>query len=99
MRIAAGILMIIGGVVMGGIAVAAHGSLDVFHRWGYYLPFYLDPVFVLLAGITVSGVVLTGGILCLKRKHWGFCLASSIVGWAILPLIFICVRKGEWESD
>ena len=99
MRIAAGIMMIIGGVVMGGIAVAASGALYVPNTWYHYTPFYLDPVFVLLAGITVSGVVLTGGILCLKRKHWGFCLASSIVGWAILPLIFICVRKGEWESD
>jgi len=100
MRIAAGILMIIGGVVMGGIAVAASGALYIPNTWNhYYTPFYLDPLFVLLAGITISGVVLTGGILCLKRKHWGFCLTSSIVGWAILPLIFICVRKGEWESD
>ena len=98
MRIAAGSLLIIGGVVMGGIAGVACSSLSIFDRWGYYLPFCLNPVFVLLVGITLSGVVLAGGILCLKRKHWGFCLAASIVGWAILPLTFICVRKGEWES-
>ena len=100
MRIAAGILMIIGGVVMGGIAVAASVALYIPNTWNhYYTPFYLAPVFVLLAGITVSGVVLAGGILALKRKLWGFCLASSIVGWAILSLIFICVSKGEWERD
>jgi len=99
MRIAAGSLLIVGGVVMGGIAGVAYASLSIFHRWGDPLPFCLNPVFVLLAGITVSGVVLAGGILALKRKHWGFCLASSIVGWAILPLIFICLRKGEWHSD
>ena len=99
MRITAGILMIIGGVVIGGIAVAAHSALYVPPTWNYYTPFYLDPVFVLLAGITVSGVVLTGGILALKRKHWGFCLASSIiVSFTILPLIFVCARRSEWES-
>jgi len=100
MRIAAGILMIVGGLIMGGISVAASVAHYIPNTWNHsYAPFYLDLLFVLLAGITVSGVVLTGGILCLKRKHWSFCLASSIVGWAILPLIFICVRKGEWESD
>jgi len=99
MRIAAGSLLIIGGVVMGGIAGVAYASLSLIQRWGDPLPFFLDPVFALMAGITLSGVVLAGGILALKRKHWGFCLASSISGWAILPLIFICLRKGEWDSD
>jgi hypothetical protein len=37
--------------------------------------------------------------MALKRKLWGFCLASSIlVVWAILPLVFACVRRSEWES-
>lgn len=99
MRIAAGSLLIIGAVVMGGVAGVASSSLSLFQMWGYYLPFCLNPIFVLLVGITLSGIVLAGGILALKRKHWGFCLASSIVGWAIIPLIFICLRKGEWDSD
>jgi len=99
MRIAPGSMLIIGGVVMGGIGGGAYASLSIFHRWGDPLPFYLNPVFVLLAGITLSGVVLAGGSLALKRKYWGVCLASSIAGWAILPLIFICLRKGEWDSD
>lgn len=99
MRIAAGSLLIIGGVVMGGIAGVAYTSQSFFPRYGYYLPFCLNPIFILLVGITLSGIVLAGGILTLKRKHWGFCLASSIAGWAILPLIFICLRKGEWDSD
>jgi hypothetical protein len=99
MRIAAGSLLIIGAVVMGGVAGVASSSLSLFDRWGYYLPFCLNPIFVLLVGITLSGVVLAGGILAIKRKQWSFCLASSIAGWAILPLIFICLRKGEWDRD
>lgn len=99
MRIAAGILLIIGGVVMGGIAAVASSSLSLFQMWGHYLPFMLNSIFVLVAGMMLSGVVLAGGILALKRRHWGFCLASSIAGWAILPLIFICLRKGEWDND
>ena len=98
MRIAAGILLIIGAVVMGGIAGVAYASLSIFHRWGDPLPFMLNPVFVLVAGMMLSGVVLAGGILAIRRKHWGFCLASSIVGWAVLPVIFICLRKGEWQE-
>ncbi len=97
MRIAAGILLIIGAVVMGGIAGVAYASLSIFHTWRDPLPFMLNPVFVLVAGMILSGVVLAGGILAIKRKQWGFCLASSIAGWAILPLVFICLRKEEWE--
>jgi hypothetical protein len=99
MRIAAGSMLIIGGVVMGGITVVAYGQLHMFVVYGHYLPFMLNPVFVLVAGMILSGIVLAGGILAIKRKQWSFCLASSIVGWAILPLIFICLRKGEWHSD
>ena len=99
MRIAAGILLIIGSVVMGGFTGVAYGQLHMFVVYGHYLPFMLNPVFVLAVGATLCGIVLTGGILAIKRKHWGFCLASSIAGWAILPLIFICLRKGEWDSD
>ena len=99
MRIAAGILLIIGAIVMGGISGVAYASLNIFARWGYYLPFMLNPVFVLAVGATLCGIVLTGGILAIKRKQWGFCLASSIAGWAILPLIFICLRKREWNTD
>ena len=98
MRIAAGILLIIGGVVMGGIAGVAYASLSIIHIWSDPLPFFLNPVLVLLAGITLGGVLLASGILAVKRKHWGFCLASSIAGWPILPLIFICLRKREWDS-
>ena len=99
MRIAAGVLLIINGVVMGGIAGVGYRSLSIAQSWGDPLPFFLDPPFALLSGITLIGVVLAGGILTLKRRHWGFCLASSLVGWAILPLIFICLRKGEWDND
>jgi len=97
MRIAGGILLIIGAVVMVGLTCVAYGQLYIFAMWGHYLPFMLNPVFALVAGMTVSGVVLAGGVMAIKRKHWGFCLASSIAGWAILPLVFICLRKEEWE--
>jgi hypothetical protein len=45
-----------------------------------------------------------GGILTLKGKAWKLCLASSILQvWVppyigILPLVFICVRKREWQE-
>jgi hypothetical protein len=97
-RIAAGILLIIGAIVMGGIAGVAWGAQGLFAVWGYDLPFMVNPVFVLAVGATLCGIVLTGGILTIKRKQWGFCLASSIAGWAILPLVFICLRKREWEE-
>jgi hypothetical protein len=97
-RIAAGILLIIGAVVTGGLTGVAYGTLSVFHMWRDPLPFMLNPVFVFVAGMIVCGVVLAGGILTVKRKQWGFCLASSIVGWAILPVVFICLRKKEWQE-
>ena len=98
MRIAAGILLIIGAIVMGGIAGVAWAQQGLFVMWGYDLPFMVNPVFVLAVGATLCGIVLTGGILAIKRKQWGFCLASSIAGWAILPLVFICLRKKEWQE-
>ena len=93
MRIAAGILMIIGAAL--GIIVlrAAYGYIPGLLGW---LPW--------LWAFFVGG----GGFYTLKRRAWKVCLISSIlvlpVGIippffvGILPIIFVCLRKREWES-
>ena len=80
MRTAAGIIMIIAGVIEIGImsTYAIHEAL-----WAVL--------------IIWPGFVLAGGIFALQRKHWGLCLAASILSTGILPIIFICVRKREFE--
>ena len=98
MRVTADILMIVGAVVSLGVSCAGYDELLAMQSLYPSLGWFLDAEFALLAGITEAGVIMTGGILCLQRKLWGFCLAASIVGWAILPLIFICVRRAEWET-
>ncbi|MFO7773322.1 MAG: hypothetical protein R6V59_05230 [Dehalococcoidia bacterium] len=94
MRIAAGILMVLGGV---GILTLAGCYLTEYFTY-YWWRLVIEPF--LLFFLAIPGVlVLAGGILALKRKLWGFCLASSLLMvWAILPLVFVCVRRSEWES-
>ena len=80
MRIAAGIMLIIAGTASFPIAL----SFSV-------LAF---PYGLLL--VAYAGFIITGGICALTRRCWGLCLAASIISVAVLPIIFICVRKGEW---
>ena len=123
MRIAAGILMIIFGVATIG-----------FHF--EFADYYVAPSnYLTVTLFTILAVVpiITGGVFCLKRKHWKLCFAlslwllffvilfyspraSSVIqghtrggppyGWVscfltvmgILPQIFICLRKREWQG-
>jgi len=82
MRTAAGILMIIG--VALGITVlrAAYGYIPGLLGW---LPWLW------------VGFVFIGGFYTLKRKHWKLCLTASVLSLTILPIIFVCLRKREWE--
>jgi len=100
MRVAAGVLMIV--CAVGVLTFAAGFLTEWFTVFGFEFPpnplMALLSIFVIVVAVN-GGLVLTGGILALKRKFWGFCLASSIiVSWAILPLIFVCARGSEWES-
>lgn len=98
MRIAAGIFLIIAAVIVFFVSLFVYDELLQMVSMYPYLGYLLEPEMALLAGVTETGVMLTGGILAFKGRLWGFCLAASIIGWSILALIFICVRKGEWQS-
>ena len=110
MRIAAGILLIVLGMVL------LIGFIVVLIDYGGY-----DPAFDLFA-IIASVFIVTGGVFCLMRKVWGLCFASTLVAllfmifwlmgsfraetwltWLVsimgtLPIIFVCVRKREWQE-
>jgi hypothetical protein len=106
MRIAAGILMIIGTVM----SFAAFGSIPGEPQ--KHIAFGL--IFIYL------GLTLSGGIFALKRKYWKLCFTSSLLltllliysffflpvtsTWfllpsGILPIIFVCLRKSEWQEN
>ena len=74
MRIAAGILMMIGAIL--GIAMlrAVYGYIPGLLGW---LPWF------------GAFFVIGGGFYTLKRKAWKLCLASSIlcIPWSILPFL------------
>ena len=77
MRIAAGILLIIGGV-----------SLMVL-----YVPMLITPPDIpsyavqnLLLFIIPGVFVVTGGVFCLKRKYWKLCFVSALL--AVLMMIY-----------
>jgi len=86
MRLAAGILMIISGIIM--LDWLDCSTVETYEE--------LDKVLAVIWHIAWSGFVLAGGILTLQRKLWGLCLAASILSVGILPTIFICLRKREW---
>ena len=74
--------MLIGGILIGIPLAMYYAAASL---WG-------------LLAIPWVGVVIAGGIFTLQRKHWKLCLAASILTTGILPIIFIALRKSEWES-
>jgi len=114
MRKAAGILMVVLGLILMWVYVDALGRADVYVWLSTKLSFTL---FVIIGTV----FVITGGLFCLKRKYWVLCFISSLffnyyviivcasglfpdfVVWfliplGIVPLIFICLRKSEWQE-
>jgi len=86
MRIIAGILTIIGGLLGGSLLV---GILHGMHIYGVML--YLP---VLLAGI--------GGVCALKRQHWRWALVGAICSCLFpftgIPAVILLVKsKGEFD--
>ena len=69
MRRAAGIILIISGIV-GLIGVVRNLSNS-----GIYLP--VLPV--ILWRIGSGALLVTGGVFCLKKRYWGACLASALL--------------------
>jgi len=110
MRIAAGIMMIVLGMVL------LITFVSVLIDYGGYGEGF-DLVYII-----ASVFIVTGGVFCLVRKVWGVCLGSGLVtvllgvtsvagnpsadnliGWSfallgIVPIIFVCIRKREWQE-
>lgn len=62
------------------------------------MPLYLIASPWGLLAIPWVGIIIAGGIFSLQKKHWILCLVASILSAGIIPIIFVCVRKNEWES-
>lgn len=75
MRIAAGILMII-------VAIASLVT-HIFARSDFLIYPLSFNLFVFIS----AAFLVTGGGFCLKRKYWGFCLASALLLLLILYLV------------
>lgn len=96
MRIAAGILIIMTAIFWlfaGAVSSAPLGGWETYDN-------LIDWVFLVLV-LVWAGFIITGGVFCFQRKYWGLCLTSSILcmnPMGILSIIFICLRKREWES-
>ena len=47
-------------------------------------------------GIVFGGLLVAGGVLCFKRRHWGVCLVSAVITvslW-IAPVVVMLVEGG-----
>ena len=113
MRQAAGIMLIIFGMLLLNTVVSA--------LRGYGIDVY-DLVFNLLMIIPIA-FLITGGIFCLRKKYWRVCLASAwlavfiMILWltgshpyafrwlswvfsilGTLPIIFLYLTKKEWRG-
>jgi len=114
MRIAAGILMIIGAIML----TAVYGSI-LPASLSFEEARELRHIAPVLLGLFQFGFTLTGAIFAFKRKHWKLCLTVSILlsllliytfftgpltstlfafPGGILPITLVCFGKREWES-
>ena len=75
MRITAGIILIIYGVVSLVIYVFVLHVMQ--------LPFYAFDPFRILLFIIAKAFIVTGGVFCLMRKVWGLCFASALLSVSI----------------
>jgi hypothetical protein len=93
MRKAAGIILIILGVV-----VLIGMIIDVINMSGFDFPSARMSVLIgtLPYGIVFGGLLVAGGVLCLKRRYWGVCLVSAVITvslW-IVPVVMMLVEGG-----
>ena len=112
MRKAAGILMIISGIILifyYALLLTTYGyTATLWIPIAGKLPSWVSPVMFTSAFIAAI-FALVGGTFTLRRKYWKICLTASIpsavfltlmmvvyVFMGILPIIFICARKREW---
>ena len=106
MRTAAGILMIIGGIIGGSLWSAISGEL----LSGFLQTFTIaDPLRIsVILGFPVAcirllplGLAVMGGVFALKRIHWKWALAGAICSllfpfFGIPAVILLIKSKGEF---
>ena len=84
MRKAAGIILIIIGAIVLGI--------NVFVLW-WYASSRIDLMNIVTFAWAIFAFI--GGILCLMRRHWGICSASSIAA-VVLGVVGLPLVGGWW---
>ena len=115
MRIAAGVLQIISGVinilVFIGLLIASIFVIGSTTTWFDNVPFtdvtIAGAVLIPLAiAFLIAGVLsLIGGIFALKRKNWGLALTGAIFTLfpsmllGILAIIFVSITKKEFNQE
>jgi hypothetical protein len=94
MRIAAGVILIIVAVVLlVGMIIDVNGQiLDMGFRSGR-LSIILATVPM---PIILGSLLVAGGVLCFRRRHWGVCLVSAVITLAfwIIPSVAVLTAGG-----
>jgi len=70
MRKAAGVILIISGIV--GLVGLVMGLTGIY---SHLLPY----LHLILLRIVSIALLVTGGVFCLKRRYWGACLAAALL--------------------
>jgi hypothetical protein len=94
MRRAAGIILIIICMVMlVDMIIALSGKAYSYSFWSIIW-------FAVSNWIVYGGLLLTGGILCLKRRYWGLCLVSAllVLSFVIINLVEHLLRGGLYMN-
>ena len=89
MRKAAGILLIIFGVVAISLSIVNVSGL-INHHIEYIQPTLPDYLYIIIG--TLAVFLITGGVFCLKRKHWRLCFTSSLLLHVFMTLLIFIFR-------
>jgi len=100
MRKAAGIILIILGVVVlvELIYVSAMSGFSI------HSSYFLSRLWLLVSGVIVyGGLLVAGGVFCFKRRYWGLCLVSALLTllFKIIPVVEALLRGhiyGTWGT-
>ena len=84
MRKAAGILLVIFGVLL---LVAEISNLEILIVYWHRTQFF--PLRIL--HIVFPVIIVAGGILCIVRRYWGVCLSSALL---LLYMVISCLISG-----
>ena len=86
MRKAAGIMLIIVGMYLLVVEIINLNTM------GSHL-FRLSVLPIVLAAL-----IVTGGVMCIRKRYWGLCLASALIAvFFVIRLLMIAYRFLTWE--